>query len=351
MWTLAVSRADVSDSVLVEADTPAAGDGEAVLRVERVGLTTNNATYAALGDALRYWQFFPAPEAGQGVVPVWGYATVESAAVPGVEVGTRVYGYLPSASHLVVRPVSVDGRGFRDGSGHRADLPGVYNAYAAVTPDPMWSPDTEDLQTLYRPLFTTAFVLADQLLDSGFDGATTVVLSSASSRTSHSTAFLLRGAGARVVGLTSAGNLGHTTGLDTYDEVLPYGSESAVSGPAVHLDVAGNPPVTRALRDALGDGLLREWIVGMASQPTGGGTPPLPDGRTALFFAPDRMRQRIQEWGRHGFEARLADAWRRFLPVAPDRITTEAGAEAFRQAWTALLAGSPSPGLGRTFTF
>src|SRR5215207_1667689 len=163
MWTLAVSRADVSDTSLLSADTPVAGEGEAVLRVERVGLTTNNTTYASLGDALRYWQFFPAPD-GLGIVPVWGFATVEASAVPEVAVGTRVYGYLPSASHLVVRPVSAGARGFRDGAAHRAQLPGVYNSYAAVEGDPAYSADTEDLQVIYRPLFTTSFVLADQLV-------------------------------------------------------------------------------------------------------------------------------------------------------------------------------------------
>lgn len=350
MWTLVVSRADVSDSDLVSEDTPVAGDGEAVLRVERVGLTTNNATYAALGDALRYWRFFPAP-AGLGIVPVWGFAVVESSTVPGVDVGARVYGFLPSGSHLVTRPVSVDGRGFRDGAEHRAALPGVYNSYALVEPDPAYTPDTEDLQVLYRPLFTTSFVLADQLVDGGFDGATTVVLSSASSRTAHGTAFLLRGNGARVVGLTSPGNVEYTTELASYDEVLPYGSEESVPGPAVHLDVAGNPKVTEALRAALGDRLVKEWIVGIASQPSGGGAAPLPDGRTGLFFAPDQIRLRTTQWGRDGFEARLADAWRRFLPVAPDLITTEHGPEAFQRAWTSLLARPLTPGLGRTFTF
>src|SRR5215207_3450738 len=351
MWTLAVSRADVSDSSLLSADTPAARDGEAVLRVERVGLTTNNATYAALGDALRYWQFFPAPEPGLGIVPVWGFAVVESSMVPGVEIGTRVYGYLPSASHLVVRPAAVDGRGFRDGVEHRAGLPAVYNSYATVTPDPMWSADTEDLQVLYRPLFMTAFVLADQLVAESFGGASTVVLSAASSRTSHGTSFLLRGAGARVVGLTSPRNVEYTTELATYDQVLPYGSESAVTGPAVHLDVAGSATVTTALRDTLGDGLVREWVIGLASQSPRVGTRPLPDGRSTLFFAPDRIRVRIAEWGRDGWESRLAAAWQRFLPVAPDLVTTEAGPLALRAAWGSLLSGSVSPGLARTFTF
>lgn len=350
-WTLAVDRSDPSHSTLLEAELPAVGPGEALLRVDRVGLTTNNATYAALGDLLRYWQFFPAPD-GLGIVPVWGFAEVVSSAAPGVDVGSRVYGYLPSGSHLLVRPDRVDEHGFRDASPHRAALPGVYNAYAATTTDPLYTVDTEDVQVLYRPLFTTSFVLADQLVEDSFGGAAAVVLSAASSRTAHGTAFLLRGAGASVVGLTSPANLAYTEGLGCYDTVLPYGSEDQLDAavPTVHLDIAGSAAGTQRLRARLGDRLLREWVVGLAAQEPGG-APPLPDGRTAIFFAPDRIRQRTADWGRDGFGARLADAWARFRPVAPDRITTGSGPDELRAAWTALLAGPGTPGVGRTLTF
>ena len=345
MWTLAVSRSEPSRTELVEGPEPAVADGEALLRVDRVGLTTNNATYAALGEALHYWRFFPAPRPELGVVPVWGFATV----VAGPGTGTRVYGYLPMASHLLVRPSGLDGRGFRDAAPHRAELPPVYNSYAAADADPVYAPHTEDLQVLYRPLFTTAFVLADQLVADGFDGASTVVLSSASSRTAHGTAFLLRGTGARLVGLTS--DVPYCQALGVYDEVLPYGSEGAVPGTAVHLDVAGSARVTGALRDALGPALVREWIVGLASQPAGRGAPPLPDGRTGVFFAPDRIRARTAEWGRDGFESRLAEAWARFLPAAPDRVEVGAGPAALAAAWTSLLTDPPAPGRARVVTF
>lgn len=346
MWTLAVDRTDPARTTLVDADPPPVTEGTALVAVEKVGLTTNNATYAALGDLMRYWEFFPAPEPGLGVVPVWGFGTV----VEGVGAGTRVFGYFPMASHLLVRPL-VDARGFRDTTPHRAGLPPVYNSYATTTGDPMYAPDTEDLQALYRPLFTTSFVLADQLVAEGVDGASTVVLSSASSRTSHGTAFLLRGAGTTVVGLTSPAHVDYVTGLGAYDIVLPYGSEASVEGPAVHLDVAGNPRVTQALRDVLGDRLVREWIVGIASQPSGRGAAPLPDGRTGLFFAPERIRARTAEWGRDGFEARLAEAWDRFRPTAPDVVTAGTGPGDLAAAWTDLLAGSAEPGQARVLTF
>ncbi|HTK17146.1 MAG TPA: DUF2855 family protein, partial [Acidimicrobiia bacterium] len=58
-WTLAVDRNDLSSTSLIEGEVPEAGAGEALLRVDRVGMTANNVTYALMGDAMHYWDFFP----------------------------------------------------------------------------------------------------------------------------------------------------------------------------------------------------------------------------------------------------------------------------------------------------
>ena len=209
-WALAVARDELARTRLFEDAVPQIGDGEALLRVDRVGLTANNVTYAVLGESFRYWDFFPpgngwAP--GWGLVPLWGFADIVASAVSDVPVGGRVYGYLPPASHLVVRPGRADTRGFRDASPHRAQLPSPYNAYALTTGDAAYQADREDLLILYRPLFFTSFMLADMLADNGWFGADVLVLSSASSKTAYGTAFLLRGKTPQLVGLTSAGHV------------------------------------------------------------------------------------------------------------------------------------------------
>ncbi len=53
-WALEVSRADLTATQLQEVDLPEPGEGEAVLRADRVGMTANNVTYAVLGDSFRY---------------------------------------------------------------------------------------------------------------------------------------------------------------------------------------------------------------------------------------------------------------------------------------------------------
>src|SRR5207247_992845 len=141
----------------------------ALLRVDRVGVTANNVTYALLGDAMHYWDFFPTTP-GWGLVPLWGFGEVIASAADGVHAGSRVYGYFPSASHLLVRPGSADETRFRDASDHRTKLPSPYNSYTVTTHDAAYEPDREDLLILFRPLFFTSYMLADALEDNAFYG-------------------------------------------------------------------------------------------------------------------------------------------------------------------------------------
>src|SRR5215208_6570901 len=247
-WTLTVARSDLAETRLDTGPVPEPAAGEAVLRVDRVGLTANNVTYAVLGDAFRYWEFFPT-EPGWGVVPLWGFADIVESRVEGLETGGRVYGYLPSGSHLVVRPGRVDERGFRETAEHRATLPSPYNTYALTTGDPAYEADREDLQVLFRPLFWTSFMLADWLVDNDAMGAQRIVLSSASSKT-------------------------------------PYGAVTDLS-PAVrtlYADLAGDPRLADALRAGLGDALVHQVVVGVTHQkPAAAGT--LADTGPEMFFA------------------------------------------------------------------
>ena len=201
-----VKRDDLRECRIAESEAPEVGPGEALLRVDSFGLTANNVTYAVMGEAMSYWDFFPA-EDGWGRVPVWGFAEVESSEAEGVEPGTRVYGYLPPSSHLLVTPVSVGGQGFVDGSPHRAALPSAYHRYLASGADAFYRADTEAIQMLLRPLFFTSFLIDDQLADEGLTERGPILISSASSKTAIAAAFLLaRREGVELVGLTSPRN-------------------------------------------------------------------------------------------------------------------------------------------------
>ncbi|WP_436533296.1 DUF2855 family protein [Actinoplanes sp. HUAS TT8] len=342
-WTVAVARDDLAQMTYAEGDVPAVTDGEVLLRVDRVGLTANNVTYAVLGDAMRYWEFFPSGSPERGLAPLWGFADVVASTVPEVAVGLRVYGYLPPASHLVVRPERVDESGFRDGSAHRAELPSPYNVYRATTGDPAYRKDQEDLLILFRPLFYTSFMLADQVADNDFYGTRTLIISSASSKTAYAAAAELRDQGVRLIGLTSHGNVEFTRSLGCYDEVRTYDEiDSLDLVPSVYLDLSGSPQVRAALRERLGDYLVRDIAVGLTGQ--------VPNAGAAgeVFFAPVQMRKRRHDWGRDGLEERFTAAWQRFATVVDGWLDVQVGhgPDELQRVWLEVLGGRVPPRVG-----
>ena len=197
-----VQRSDLSQTRLdaLDAEAPLA-PGQVRLRVEHFALTANNITYAVFGESMHYRRFFPAAE-GWGCIPVWGFAVVEAAACDGVVAGERFFGYWPMASHAVVQPASVSEHGFIDASAHRTELPAAYNRYQRVEKA---DAQREGEVAVLRPLFATAWLIADFMQQAGDFGALTMLLSSASSKTAYATAFCLkrRAAATRIVGATS----------------------------------------------------------------------------------------------------------------------------------------------------
>lgn len=355
-WDLLVRRDDLSATTLLDTEVPTAGPGQVVLRTDRVGMTANNVTYAVMGDAMRYWDFFPAADhdgAPQGRVPLWGFADVVASTVDGIEEGMRVFGYLPTSSHLVVEPGNVGPHGFRDASAHRQHLPGVYNNFVAVTADPSYEADLEDLQILYRPLFMTSAMLADHITHHDAFGADAVVISSASSKTSYGTAFLLDGV--HRIGLTSPGNRAFTEGLGCWDEVVTYDEiDSMASTSAVFVDVAGDAGVRRAVHERLEP--VHSILVGAAhhdAPPDPEDAGDLPGATPTFFFAPDWIAKRSEDWGPGGVESHHAEAWSRFAPVVAGwvDIVLSTGPEGLRDAWLDALAGDVPPRDGPVIEF
>src|SRR6478735_5306952 len=122
--TLLVRKDKLAESRLTTREDAALADGEIRVRIDSFSLTANNITYAAFGDAMQYWNFYPSGEEGWGVVPVWGFGTVVQSLHPGVAVGERLYGYWPMGSGAVLQPQRLSERGFADGAPHRAQLHG-----------------------------------------------------------------------------------------------------------------------------------------------------------------------------------------------------------------------------------
>ncbi|HET7046987.1 MAG TPA: DUF2855 family protein [Solirubrobacteraceae bacterium] len=334
-----------------EPETSELRSGEVLLQIDTFGFSANNITYATLGEAMSYWQFFPAPE-GWGRVPVWGYAAVAASAHDELEVGERVFGYLPMSTHLVVIADRVSTGGFVDAAPHRADLPPVYQRYTRLGMGSR-DPRSENLEALWRPLFMTSFGAADFLADRSVSGAERIVVSSASSKTAMGIAFLLaRGHhGIGLVGLTSPRHVPFTERTGYYDRVIPYDGlhELSADVPLLFVDLAGDGRLLSELRRLAGDRLRRNVVVGATHWQERAVSAALGGGEAELFFLPPWMEKRRGELGRGEFARRYNEAWGAFLPTVERwmQIQQHSGRDDVEAVYRRTLDGDVDPAVGQ----
>jgi Protein of unknown function (DUF2855) len=349
-----VARNDLQQCRSIETDLPAiAGlpDDALLIKVDRFAFTANNITYAMAGDQLKYWHLFPAPQ-GFGNIPVWGFGDVIASRHPNVAEGERLFGYFPMATHLVIEAADVSKRGLRDATAHRQVAAPVYNAYARVTGDPAFTGRQGDYQALLRPLFMLSFLVDDLLAENQFFGASSVILSSASSKTAFGLAHLLhtQRQPIRVVGLTSAGNVDFVKSLRCYDEVVTYGAVSSIPSDqtAVFVDMAGNATLRGDLHRHFGDRLAYSARVGLTHRDASHDDKNLPGARPTWFFAPDQIRKRASEWGPGGVDTRFGAAWSGFVPMLDRwiKVTESHGQAAVKQVYLDTLNGRVAPDQG-----
>jgi hypothetical protein len=348
-----VDRTDLRRCRVLDEPSQPLEAGQARLSVDRFALTSNNITYAVAGEMLNYWAFFPT-DAPWGRIPVWGFADVVESRHDDLGVGTRVYGYLPMATELVVAPGKVDHTGFTDLSPHRSSMASTYNRYAAHPSAPTGGAHAENQRMVLSPLFFTSFLIDDSIADGGLAAGHRVVLSSASSKTALGTAFCLRRRGdIEVVGLTSASNTSVVEGLGVYDRVETYDDDLVFSpAPTVFVDIAGSASVRHAVHRVLGDHLVSSMIVGMTHWDAPPADAELPGPPPRMFFAPDRIAARSREWGRDELEARLEAVWHDYAAWTDGWLTYEhhRGPAALEQVYRALLENAADPTVGFVHT-
>ena len=337
-WDLLVDRKDLRKTLVVSAQPRALADGEVRLAVERFSLTANNITYGSMGDAFGYWKFFPAPE-GLGRIPVWGFATVTESRAPDAPVGLRLFGYLQMSTSFVMQLAKSRG-GFVDRAPHRAELPPTYNAYAEAPADPL-----DDHRALLRPLLMTSFLLDDFLGED--EGLSSLVLSSASSKTALGLAWFARARGREVIGLSSPANARLIEGLGLYDKVLTYDAVDGLKtrGPAAFVDFAGDRGGTAKVHAALDSDLTRSIIVGATHWEAGrGGQVEIAGPTPTLFFAPDQIRKRMADWGPGEVESRFDVALRAFVGDSPWlNLVRHQGQQGLTDAYHMVLEGRVRP--------
>lgn len=357
-WAIDIDRDTITDARIVanpEAELP---EGAVEVAIDLYAMTANNITYAVFGKPMGlfgndqgYWDFFAERDA-PGRLPVWGFATVTRSRHDGVDVGTQVYGYFPMASHTVLMPGRVGTHGFNDVTPRRTTLPVIYNQYQRVDALGDYRAADHDYWPVFRPLFLTGWLIADQLEDEGDYGAQQILVASASSKTAIGLAHALqqRTARPKIVGLTSAGNAGYVESLGLYDRVVTYdaiaGMDPAV--PSALVDMAGNAQVAAAIHTHIGDALKASIVVGKSHWDSAQDATPLAGPPRQMFFAPGRSEKRAADWGPDAFRNRLETAWTSFVALAPKLMTIDKrhGPEAALAAYLETLGGKADPKAG-----
>lgn len=357
-WAIDIDRDDITQANLVEDAGAPLAPGQIRVHLGSYAMTANNVTYAVFGKPAGlfgndqgYWDFF-AERGEPGRLPVWGFATVTESNADGIAVGDRFYGYYPMAETAVLTVGKAGPGGFADVTPRRTTLPPIYNNYQRIEALPDYRAADHDYWPVFRPLFLTGWLIADQFEDEGDYGVQQILIASASSKTAIGLGFALKRRTVRpeTIGLTSAANVDALAAQGVYDRVISYDQIMTLnaSTPAAFVDMAGNGAVTRVVHSHFGNNLKASIIVGKShwdAQVDGEG---LPGPERQGFFAPGRSQKRIADWGGAAFGQKIAEAWLAFMDVAP-RLTSvdkRRGGDAALAAYREMLSGQADPRTG-----
>lgn len=356
---LQTDKLDLGKTRIASQPLPALQAGEALLKICRLAVTTNNITYAAFGDTphLRYWDFYPTDNREWGHMPAWGFAEVVESTVDGLTIGERFYGFWPIASHVRMQPVRITERGFYDGSAHRLELTSAYNQYQRISTDAAYRAENENYQMLLRPLFITSFMLADFLEDNQFFGARRVIISSASSKTAYGTAFCLEQVpGLELIGLTSTRNCAFVDSLGCYQRSVSYDELESLSTdvPTLYVDFSGNDDLRARIHSHFDEALKYNCYAGSAhSQDHLSASAIPPTGpKPEPYFAPYQIRKRNADWGPAEVTRRFNEAQLAFIKRVSDQanpwmsVTEHQGLDAGQPLVRSLVDGQVDPNCG-----
>ena len=327
------------------------GENEVLLNVDRLALTSNNISYAAAGDSLGYWRFFPAAE-GWGRIPAMGWGDVIASAHPDIREGERVWGFFPISTHLRILAGKVSAAQFHDVSPHRADLAPVYSQFDRAAANPFYEVEREDQDSLLRGLFVTSWLVEDFLDVNECFGAAACLVTSASSKTSIALGHSLKQRGKLTsIGITSARHVAFCEGLGCYDMVVTYDDVRRLdaSQAAVIVDMAGSAKVLGDLHHHFGDNVKHSCRIGATHIDDMGPVDHLPGAVPEFFFAPTHIRQRSAELGSREFMMRMGTAYVGFRRFSDSWLQVERhhGVEAVAAAYQRVLAGKADPAAGQ----
>ncbi|MFT4519491.1 MAG: hypothetical protein ACI9JM_001887 [Halioglobus sp.] len=350
--TLEVRKDKWSDTRVVTADLDDnLEENEVLLRIDRFALTANNISYAGAGDMLGYWNFFPA-EDGWGRIPAMGWADVIASAHPGIETGERVWGFFPFSTHLKIVAGEVRADQFVDVSPHRADLAPVYARFDRAAGSPIYDPAREDHDSLLRGLFMTSWLVEDFMNVNERFGASSCIITSASSKTSIALAHCVkRRDDMATIGITSTGNVAFCESLGYYDRVVTYDDIASLdaSQVVVMVDMAGSAKTLSDLHHHFTDNMKHSCRIGATHYEEMGATDDLPGAEPEFFFAPSHIQSRSAEMGAMELMMSLGADYVEFRTQSDNwlSINRSYGIEETEKTYQSVLSGSADPTIGQ----
>lgn len=358
-WAIDIDRDDIAKATLVADPVVPLAPRQIRVTLDSYAMTANNITYAVFGKPAGlfgndqgYWDFF-AERGDPGRLPVWGFATATESNADGIAPGDRFYGYYPMAREAVLTADDIGPGGFTDVTPRRTTLPPIYNHYPRIEALHDYRAADHDYWPVFRPLFLTGWLIADQFEDEGDYGAEQILIASASSKTAIGLGFSIaqrQGHRPQTIGLTSKANVADLDAQHIYDRVIAYDDIMTLNAatPSALVDMAGNGAVTRAVHSHFGNNLKASIIVGKSHWDADAGEAALPGPERQGFFAPGRSQKRIADWGGPAFGKKIADAWLGFMDIAPRlaRIDKRSGGESALGAYREMLEGRADPKAG-----
>ncbi|KAJ3416186.1 hypothetical protein HDV05_002831 [Chytridiales sp. JEL 0842] len=359
-----VSLADTTKLNFLKRTLPAqVEDGSIRIKIEKIGLTANNRTYVVIALDMGYSKFFEV-SSGKTAIPAWTIGTIVQSKHKELGVGTKIYGYLPVSDYYDVKVSSISVTGF---SVAYPQLPpdfSIYGDFSILSKDPSYSSDKEDSILLFKPLWTTSFLLKYFLEHKQFFGADAVLISSATSKTSFCLAHLLTKLGdskrpIRVIGITSRKNEAFARSLGVYTDIVLYENVAKFKQlKTVYVDVAGDPKLLQSLMNDFGENYLRGILVGLShfdsqekKEPALQADPSA--SKNEWFFAPEWGKKIRAELGPREVMNRMGKGWNMLLNDAPKWINYKnfVGEKQIEQVYGQLCDGSVNPNEGLIVSF
>ena len=100
--------------------------------------------------------------------------------------------------------------------------------------------------------------------------------------------------------------------------------------------MSGDGEVRQAVHERYGDDLKHSAVVGATHHDQmAAGAGDLPGPRPAMFFAPDRIMKRGEDWGAAGMDERVIEAWKPFVEWSGGWLEVKhgEGGEALKEAY------------------